>query len=130
MIQLAQKPQKVVTVKIARKVWTIEVYTNRYGNKFVKAKQETVYDTIFEVQLYRMPDDGMVFAYEVNHHPLDNEVLSALRSEMIKVRDGFYKEERNNDDTYSQFDKNRAKHKSSTETERHHSCRDSERIWI
>jgi hypothetical protein len=92
MIQLAQKPQKVVQIKIARKVWSIEVYTNRYGNKFVKAKQETVYDTLFEVQLYRMPDDGMVIAYETHHQPLDNEVLSALRNEMIKVRDGFYKE--------------------------------------
>lgn len=89
---LAQRPQKVVQIKIARKVWTIEVYTNSRGNKFVKAKQETVYDTVFEVQLYRMPDDGQVFAYETHHHPLDNEVLSILRNEMIKVRDGFYKE--------------------------------------
>ena len=91
-MQLAQKPQKVVQIKIARKVWTIEVFTNRFGNKFVKAKQETVYDTLFEVQLYRMPDDGMVFAYEVNHQPLDNEILSELRKKMIEVRDGFYKE--------------------------------------
>jgi hypothetical protein len=94
MIHLAQKPQKVVQVKIARKVWNIEVYTNNRGNKFIKAKLETVYDTLFEVQLYRMPDDGMVFAYETHHHPLDNDVLSALRSEMIKVRDGIYTERR------------------------------------
>lgn len=91
MIQLAQKPQKVVQIKIARKIWTIEVYTNSRGNKFVKAKQTTVYDTLFEVHLYRMPDDGMVFAYEVNHNPLDAEVLQALKKEMIKVRDEFYK---------------------------------------
>lgn len=94
-MQLCQRPQKVVQVKIARKVWNIEVYTNRYGNKFVKAKQETVYDTLFEVQLYRMPDDGMVFAYETHNHPIDHEILSALRTEMIKVRDGFYKEKEN-----------------------------------
>lgn len=91
-MQLAQKPQKVVQVKVARKLWTIEVYTNSRGNKFVIAKQTTVYDTLFEVHLYRMPDDGQVFAYEVNHCPLDSEVLSALRKEMIKVRDSFYKE--------------------------------------
>ena len=95
-MQLAQKPQKVVQIKIARKVWTIEVFTNRFGNKFVKAKQETVYDTVFEVQLYRMPDDGMVFAYETHHQPLDNEVLSELRKKMIEVRDGFYKETERN----------------------------------
>lgn len=76
---------KIAEIKVAKDVWDIEIYTNKLGHKFVKAKRTTVYDTLLEIQLYRMPD-GVVIAYEVNNNLVDNETLTELRKAMIELR--------------------------------------------
>lgn len=75
---------KVAEVKLDRKQWDIEIYTNKNGNKFIKAKCTTIYGTLLEVQLYRMYD-GVIIAYEVNHNLVDEEILSELRKAMIEL---------------------------------------------
>ena len=79
---------KVAEFKKERKVWEIEVHTNKMGNKFVKAKCMTQYDTLLEVQLYKM-HDNVVIAYEVNHNLVDNETLSELRKVMMEIREQY-----------------------------------------
>ena len=75
----------VSEVTINRKVWTIEVYTNRYGRKIIKAKYENIYGTLLEVRLCRMAD-GVIIVYEVNNNIVDNDTLSVLRKAMLKLK--------------------------------------------
>lgn len=75
----------VSEVTINRKVWTIEVYINRYGRKIVKAKYENMYGTLLEVRLCRM-SDGVIIVYEVNNNIVDNITLSELRKAMMKLK--------------------------------------------
>lgn len=84
---------KIAEIKVARKTWDIEVYTNHNGNKFIKAKCTTIYGTLLEVQLYRMYD-GVVIAYEVNHNLVDEETLTELRKAMIELREQYCMERR------------------------------------
>ena len=79
---------KVAEIKVERKTWNIEVYTNKNGNKFIKAKCETVYGTLLDVQLYKMYD-GVVIAYEVNNNLVDEETLTELRKSMIELREQY-----------------------------------------
>ena len=85
---------KIAEIKVERKMWDIEVYTNKFGNKFIKAKCMTEHDTLLEVQLYKMPD-GVIIAYEVNNNLVDNEVISELRKAMIELRKQYCTMERN-----------------------------------
>lgn len=85
---------KIAEVKSQRKVWDIEIYTNKFGHKFIKAKCMTEHDTLLEIQLYRMPD-GVVIAYEVNNNLVDNETISELRKAMIELRKQYCTTERN-----------------------------------
>lgn len=82
---------KVAEVKVARKTWDIEVYTNKNGNKFIKAKCVTIYGTLLEVRLYKMYD-GVVIAYEVNHNLIDEETLTELKKAMMKLREQYFTE--------------------------------------
>lgn len=84
---------KIAEIKVSRKVWDIEVYTNKNGNKFIKAKCTTIYGTLLEVQLYKMYD-GVIIAYEVNHNLVDDETLTELRKVMIKLREQYCMERR------------------------------------
>lgn len=84
---------KVAEIKVERKKWNIEVYTNKNGNKFIKAKCETIYGTLLEVQLYKMYD-GVIIAYEVNHNLVDDETLSELRKAMIALKEQYCMERR------------------------------------
>ena len=84
---------KVAEIKVERKTWNIEVYTNKNGNKFIKAKCETVYGTLLDVQLYKMYD-GVVIAYEVNNNLVDEETLTELRKSMIELREQYCTERR------------------------------------
>ena len=79
---------KVAEVKVDRKTWDIEVYTNKNGNKFIKAKCETIYGTLLVVQLYKMYD-GVIFAYEVNHNLVDEKTLVELKKAMLKLREQY-----------------------------------------
>lgn len=79
---------KVAELKVDRKTWSIEVYTNHNGHKFIKAKCETIYGTLLEVQLYKMYD-GVVIAYEVNNNLVDDETLSELRKVMMELREQY-----------------------------------------
>ena len=85
---------KIAEVKVARKVWEIVVLTNRYGNKFIVAKSKTIYDTVLEVHLEKMPD-GVVIAHEVRNNLLEDEELSRLRKAMIELREQYCTKERN-----------------------------------
>lgn len=85
---------KITEVKVAKKVWDIEIYTNKLGHKFIKAKCTTIYDTLLEIQLYKMPD-GVVIAYEVNNNLVENETLTELRKAMIELREQYCTKERN-----------------------------------
>lgn len=84
---------KIAEVKSQRRVWDIEVYTNKYGNKFIKAKCMTEHDTLLEIQLYKMPD-GVIIAYEVNNNLVDNDTLTELRKAMIELRKQYCTTER------------------------------------
>lgn len=84
---------KIAEIKVERKTCDIEVYTNKNGNKFIKAKCETIYGTLLEVQLYKMYD-GVVIAYEVNHNLVDEETLSELKKAMIKLREQYCTKEK------------------------------------
>lgn len=79
---------KVAEVKVDRKTWDIEVYTNKNGNKFIKAKCQTIYGTLLVVQLYKMYD-GVIIAYEVNHNLVDEETLVELKKAMLKLREQY-----------------------------------------
>ena len=79
---------KVAEVNVERKTWDIEVYTNKNGNKFIKAKCITIYGTLLEVHLYKMYD-GVVIAYEVNHNLVDEKTLTELKKAMIRLREQY-----------------------------------------
>lgn len=68
---------------IAHKKWTIEIHTDRFGNKFVCAKRETIYGSMLEVRVERQ--DGFNIPYEKNNQLIDMEELFQVKNEMMKV---------------------------------------------
>lgn len=68
---------------IAHKKWTIEIHTDRYGNKFVTAKRETIYGSILEVRVEK--HDGFNIPYEKRNQLIDMEELFKVKDEMMSV---------------------------------------------
>ena len=73
-----------VTEKIiAHKKWEIEIHTDRYGNKFVLAKRETIYGSLLEVRI--VEHDGFYIPKEKNNQVLDMEELFEVKNKMMQV---------------------------------------------
>lgn len=68
---------------IAHKKWTIEIHTDRFGNKFVTAKRETIYGSILEVRVEK--HDGFNIPYEKHNQLIDTEEMFKVKDEMMKV---------------------------------------------
>ena len=68
---------------IAHKKWTIEIHTDRYGNKFVTARRETIYGSMLEVRVEEY--DGFYIPREKNNQLIDMEELFQVKNEMMKV---------------------------------------------
>ena len=82
-------------ITIQRKVWEIILCKNRYGKKFLIAKQRTIYDTIIEVKLFTM-SDGVSFARPNNPKDLvEDDVLTELKKKLIELQKEYCGEERN-----------------------------------
>lgn len=68
---------------IAHKKWTIEIHTDRFGNKFVCARRETIYGTMLEIRVEEY--DGFHIPREKNNQLIDMEELFQVKNEMMKV---------------------------------------------
>jgi hypothetical protein len=88
----------VTEIKVQRKVlgelWDIKVLTFPNGNKKVVAKKTTIYDTVLEVQLEKK-EDGMIVPYEVADRLVENELLTELKREMLRIKRNSNTTERN-----------------------------------
>jgi hypothetical protein len=67
---------------IAHKKWTIEIHTDRYGNKFVTAKCVTIYNTL-EVRVEEY--DGFFIPKEKHNQLIDTKELYKVRDKMMAV---------------------------------------------
>lgn len=68
---------------IVHKKWTIEIHTDRFGNKFVCARRETIYGTILEVRVEEF--DGFYIPREKHNQLIDMEELFQVKNEMMKI---------------------------------------------
>jgi hypothetical protein len=77
---------------IAHKKWTIEIHTDRFGNKFVTAKRETIYGSVLEVRVEEY--DGFYIPREKRNQLIDMEELFQVKNEMMRVLNGCTMESR------------------------------------
>ena len=80
---------QITEITIKRKVlgelWDIKITTYPNGAKKVVSRRTTIYDTVLEVRLEKK-EDGMIVPYEVANRLVENEMLTELKREMLKLR--------------------------------------------
>ena len=73
------------TRNINRREWEIHLCETHNGNRFIVAKQKTIYNRVIEVKLYTMYD-GMQIATPDNPRDLvDSDVLATLKRAMVQL---------------------------------------------